>query len=564
MKESTNRRLVSVKRIITLIGITCAFSSTVAPQHQHPSPTPTRPIALISGLGSHHHPVSTKNPEAQRFFDQGLALAYAFNHEEAVRSFKRAAELDPELAMAYWGIALALGPNINMPIDAERMKAAYEAVQKALSPASKANEKERGYIEALSKRYSADPKADIKTLEVAYKNAMGELSRRYPDDLDAATLYAESLMDLRPWQLWSSDGKPAEGTEEVIAVLESVLRRDPDHIGANHYYIHAVEAGPEPERALPSAQRLKALAPAAGHLVHMPAHIDMRTGNYEAAARSNAYAADADRRHFQSFGRYGMYPVMYYSHNLHFLAMAHAMQGRYADAKRAALQLDGHLNTYVSDSSTPDSMLAMLEVFAPTTMLVEVRFRRWTELSKAPAPSPKLPITTALWRFARGMAYASSGQSDLADGELKHLSTVQQSLSPQTTYGLSSASSILSIAEHLLRARIAVVKNDKNAAIALLRKAVELEDSLAYNEPPDWPIPARESLGSALIVNGDYAEAEKVFRDDQSKNPRSGRSLFGLLESLKRQGKNLAVPFIQRQFEAAWKNADTQLKIEDL
>ena len=254
----------------------------------------TKPAALMSGLGSLHHPVSTSNAEAQRFFDQGLALVYAFNHAEAVRSFRRAAELDSRMAMAYWGIAYALGPNINLDVDPEHEKAAYETAQRALSLAVKAPENERAYIEALAKRYSIDPKADLKKLAVDYKNAMGELVKKYPDDLDAATLYAESAMDLRPWQLWSPGGKPADGTEEIVAVLESILRRDPNHPGAIHYYIHAVEASPNPERALAYAPRLGKLMPAAGHLVHMPAHVYERTGDYAAAAQSNVDAAAAD------------------------------------------------------------------------------------------------------------------------------------------------------------------------------------------------------------------------------------------------------------------------------
>src|SRR5882724_3145634 len=319
-------------------------------QHAHDPARDAKPAALTPGLGDVHHPVSTSNPEAQRFFDQGLALVYGFNHDEAVRSFKRAAELDPQLAMAFWGVALALGPNINMPVDAEHEQAAYEAVQKAMSLAAKASDAERAYIDALARRYSNDPKADLQKLSVDYKNAMSDVSRRFPDDLDAATLYAESIMDLRPWQFWSRDGKPAEGTAEMVGVLESVLRRDPQHTGANHYYIHAVEASPHPEWALPSAQRLKVLAPAAGHLVHMPAHIDIRAGNYEAAARSNAYAAEADREYFKVTGQVGMYPMMYYSHNLHFLAVAHSMQGRYQDAKRAADQLDAHLGGFLQEN----------------------------------------------------------------------------------------------------------------------------------------------------------------------------------------------------------------------
>src|SRR5712692_9095413 len=333
---------------LVLVAVTfLMLSTTTSAQHAHEASNDTKRPSLMPGLGDVRHPVSTASSDAQRFFDQGLALVYGFNHAEAVRSFKHAAELDPQSAMAYWGIALALGPNINMDVDAEHEKGAYEAVQKAVSLAAKASEPERAYIQALAKRYSNDPRADLKKLAVNYRNAMADVVRRFPDDLDAATLYAESLMDLRPWQLWSSDGKPAEGTEELVAVLESVLRRNPGHTGANHYYIHAVEASPHPEWALPSAVRLKVLAPAAGHLVHMPAHIDIRTGDYEAAARSNAYAAEADRQYFTATGEQGMYPMMYYSHNLHFLAVANSMQGRYRDAKRAADQLNVHLSQFL-------------------------------------------------------------------------------------------------------------------------------------------------------------------------------------------------------------------------
>ena len=279
---------------------------------------------LMAGMGAVHHPVSTTDAEAQRFFDQGLAFIYGFNHDEALRSFKRAAELDPQLAMAHWGVALALGSNYNLQADARQQRAAYEAIQKARALAAKASEHERAYIEALSRRYANDPQPDPQKLAVDYKNAMSDLVGRYPDDADAATLYAESMMNLRPWKLWTADGKPAEGTEEIIRVLEGVLRRNPDHTGANHYYIHAVEASPAPERALPSAARLERLAPAAGHLVHMPSHIYIRTGDYEAAAKSHADAILADRTYIEKSGAQGVYPMMYYNHNIHFLASAFA------------------------------------------------------------------------------------------------------------------------------------------------------------------------------------------------------------------------------------------------
>jgi tetratricopeptide (TPR) repeat protein len=522
-----------------------------------PMPAREKPAELMSGLGSHHHPVSTRHAEAQKFFNQGLTLVYAFNHEEAVRSFKRAAELDPQMAMAHWGIALALGPNINLDVDPEREKAAYEAVQKALSLAAKASESERAYIDALAKRYSIAPGADLKKLAVDYKNAMGELSKRYPDDLDAATLYAESAMNLRPWQLWTSDGKPAEGTEEIVAVLESVLRRNPDHIGAIHYYIHAVEASRHPERALVYAPKLPNAVPAAGHLVHMPAHIYMRTGDYTAAARSNQDAAQADEAFFQKSGRQGLYPLMYYNHNLHFLAVSYSMNGRYADALAAARKLESNIAAHLKE-------MPMLDGFAATPTLVMVRFRRWDDILKLPQPAADLHGMTALWRFARGMAYAAKGQTTQAENERKLFLDAVKLIPPQAGYGLNSASSVMKIAEHVLNARIALTMRAHPMAVASLRKAVELEDALAYDEPPGWFLPVRETLGGVLLQSGQPEEAEQVFRADLERNARNGRSLFGLMDSLKAQGKKDAAQFVQRELESAWKNADTQLRIEDL
>lgn len=550
----------------SLLAFTLLLLAVNTPaQHQHATASDAKPAALIPGLGDVHHPVSTSSVEAQRFFDQGLALVYGFNHDEAVRSFKRAAELDPQLAMAHWGVALALGPNINMPVDADHEKAAYEAIQKARSLASRASDAERAYIEALAKRYWNDPKADLKKLDVEYRNAMADVARRFPDDLDAATLYAESIMVLRPWQFWTSDGKPAEGTEELVAVLESVLRRDPQHTGANHYYIHAVEASSHPEWALPSAQRLKVLAPMAGHLVHMPAHIDIRSGNYDAAARSNAYAAEADRQYFKVTGQQGMYPLMYYSHNLLFLAVAHGMQGRYQDAKRAADQLDAHLSQFLKGTGPAfDAVAPMLDGFMSTPTLIMVRFRRWDDILRLPAPDQRLTAATALWHFGRAMAYASMGKLESAEKERSLAGSAAKALPADRMYGFNTAISVFSVAEKVLSARIAMAKNDKRAAIEFLKKALEVEDSLNYDEPEDWYIPVRESLGAALILNGDYVEAEKVFRAELEKHRRNGRALFGLIESLKAQGKRQAAPFVQREFEAAWKNADTKLRIEDL
>ena len=318
-----------MRRLLLALSVSLVCSTSAFPQHAaHNTKDAKEPPAIhMPGMGTHHHPVSTTNPEAQKFFDQGLRFVFAFNHEEAIRSFKRAAELDPKLAMAHWGIGLALGPNINLDVDPEREKAAYEAAQKAQSLKAHASEHERAYLDALVTRYSIEPNADLKKLAVDYKNAMAEVVKRYPDDLDAATLYAESAMNLRPWKFWTADGKPAEGTEEIVATLESVLRRDPNHIGAIHYYIHAVEASNTPERALAYAPQLPTLVPGAGHLVHMPAHIYARTGDHEAAALSNKYAARVDEAYMKARGGGGFYPAMYYSHNLHFLAIAESMTG---------------------------------------------------------------------------------------------------------------------------------------------------------------------------------------------------------------------------------------------
>ena len=548
------KNLLSSLIVVWVLGPS-AFAQTAG--HNHPF-TDTKPAVLMSGLGEQHHPVSTKNPEAQRFFDQGLTYIFAFNHDEAVRSFKRTTELDPQLAMAYWGIALALGPNINLDVDPEREKAAYEAVQKALTLSANAPEQERAYIESLAKRYSIDPKADLKKLAVDYKNAMEELVKRYPDDLDAATLYAESMMDLRPWQFWNKDGTPAEGTEEIVTVLESVLKRNPNHIGANHYYIHTVEASLHPERALPSAERLKTLAPAAGHLVHMPAHIYMRTGDYKSAAQRNKVAAEVDQAYIKSSGVQGVYPLMYYSHNLHFLAVAYAMEGRFSDAKKAADQLEAHVGPHVKG-------MPMLEFFMPTSTLILVRFQRWGDILESPKPNPNMSITTAVWHFVRGMAYAATGKVKEAESERKQFISVMKTIPAGKTWDLNTVNSVLEVAENVVDARIALAKGDNKSAIELLKKAVEAEDALNYAEPPGWYIPTRESLGSVLMLNGEYAEAEKVFRVDLDKNPRSGRSLFGLLKSLKAQGKNYDAQLVQKEFEVAWKNADIQLKqVEDL
>jgi tetratricopeptide (TPR) repeat protein len=533
----------------------CAFA-----QHDHtPDATASGPAQLMAGMGSLHHPIATSNPEAQRFFDQGLTLIYAFNHEEAVRSFRRAAELDPKAAMPWWGISNAWGPNYNDPSDPERMKAAFDALQTAKTLAAKGPENERAYVDALAARYSDDPKADAKQMARDYAKAMGVLAKKYPDDPDAATIYAESMMDIRPWGLWSLDGAPAEGTLEIIEVLESVLARFPNHLGANHYYIHAVEASPHAAWGLPSADRLGALVPSAGHLVHMPAHIYSRLGDFKDAEASNVAAAAADLAYIEATGAKGMYPAMYYSHNLHFLAYAAMQAGRIEAARAGAARLAENIHERAQGMPVD-----MTVGFLAYPVLVQVRFRKWQEILAMPATGVKIPILVSVSHFARGMAFASTGQVSDAEAERKNFTAAVEQISAKQTFGFDSAKTVLQIPADILDAQIAEARGDRKAAIGYLKLAVGVQDGLSYNEPPDWYYSVRETLAGALLRDGQAAEAERVFRDDLLRNPRNGRSLFGLSESLKAQNKMTDAEWARREFEAAWKDADTQLSVGDL
>src|SRR5215468_871272 len=518
------------------------------------------PATLMTGVGTLHHPVSTKNAQAQAFFDQGLRLIYAFNHDEAGRSFRRATELDPKLAIAWWGVAEAVGPNYNDPASDERFKEAHDAIQKAADLSEGASPSEKAYIQAMQKRFPADPKADRRKAAEDYRDAMREVVKNFPDDLDAATLFAESGMNLHPWGLWHVDGTPEDGTEEVVATLESVLKRDPDHMGAIHYYIHAVEASRSPQRALAGANRLAAMAPAAGHLVHMPGHIYIRTGDFDSAVKTNELAAAADRTYIQAHGGKGLYPAMYYSHNLHFIAACSSMNGNYAQARKAAATLAQHVEPYVKE-------MPPLEGFMTVPIAVEIRFQKWDQILNMPQPKPDMKSVTVFWHFARGMALAGKGKVSDAEAELKIVAAAEAATPPDAIFQMpwnNKTKDVLKIAENVLGAKIAMAKHDSNSAIAQLREAVAIQDTLKYGEPPDWYFPVRESLGAALLLNGNAVEAEKVFRDDLDRNPRNPRSLFGLRESLKAQNKAYDAQFVDKQFQAAWKSPDLKLKVEDL
>ena len=523
-----------------------------------PAP-PKQPDLSLTAIGRQHHPIQTKSPLAQQYFDQGITLLYGFNHEEAARSFQRAADLDPASPMPLWGIALAVGPNYNLDVDAEREKLGFETAQKAHKLAASAPQIEQDYVAALLTRYSGDPNPDYKRLSRDYASAMKSLSQKYPDDLDAATLYAESLMDLTPWKLWTLDGKPTENTEEIVRVLESVLAREPNHAGANHYYIHAVEASNDPARALPSAHRLDTMVPKAGHLVHMPSHIYERTGNYEEAARSNVEAAKVDHVYAVEAGKTGsIYDLMYHSHNQHFEAMAASMAGRYAQARKAADAMSARLLPHVK-------MMPMLDMFIMTPVWVDVRFSKWDAILARPEPAKELPATHGIWRYSRALAYAGTGKISDAEREQALFKTEAGAFPPDAMFGeQNKASQVLGLASHVIEARIAAAKGKKDDAVHHWQKAVEIQDTLNYTEPADWYYPVRESLGAALLASGKTAEAEQVFRADLQQNPRNPRSLYGLMETLRIEKKDANAAWVERQFKAAWKNADTKLTLATL
>ena len=557
-------RIASVIAATVLFALGCrapapqpnTSTSTNAASSTAPAPN----AGILPGVGTHHHPIATTNPDAQTFFDQGMALVFGFNHEEATRSFQRAAELDPRAPMPHWGIAWSLGPNYNLDIDDPRAKRAFEAIDTATRLSVNGSPVERDYVAAMATRYSPDPKADRPALARKYSQAMADLVRRYPDDLDAATLYAESLMNLRPWKLWTLDGKPAEDTPQILAVLESVMKRAPNHMGANHFYIHAVEASTSPERALPSAARLETLAPAAGHLVHMPAHIYARTGDHAGAARANLAGANADRVYLKSMPADNYYGMAYYSHNLHFLADSHMMQGRFADAQQAAAELSERLLPHAD-------MMPMIESMAVSPLNVLMRFGRHEDILKQAAPPDNRPVMLAWWHFARGVAQARLGRVEEAEKERAQLRDASARVPESALFGgsgLESARNVVTIAGLVLDARITEARRQNDAAIAAWTNAAAAVDRVAYDEPPVWFYPVRESLGAVLLRAGRPADAERVFREDLVRHPRNARSLLGLHQALVQQKKDADAAWVDTQFREAWKNADSTVKVDDL
>lgn len=508
---------------------------------------------LLGNLGTYHRVIKTASPEAQQFFDEGLALLYGFNHEESFKSFERAATLDPSSPMPHWGMSLALGTNINDVAPAERLKQGYAHLAEAERRKSGGSPVEQGLVDALGKRYVADSSGDQMEREQAYSTAMGELSKRFPDDLDVATLHAESMMNLRPWRLYTKDGTPEPGTDAIVAALESVLQRDPLHPGANHYYIHAVEASKAPGRATPSAERLETLVPGAGHLVHMPAHVYIRTGQYARSAKSNADAAAVDEKYFKATGATnGLYASMYYSHNLQFESAAAMFAGNFAQARDAARRTVNLVDP-IADQ------MAMIEPFAAQELAVLVRFGEWAPVLEVKAPAATRTVQTALYHFARGAAFAATGKVVDAEAELVLLKAAAARIPRDLMVGpANTAVDVIFVAVNDLAGRVAEAKDDSAGALKAFTEAVAAEDHLGYNEPPDWLLPERERLGALLIKTGRFADAEKVFRADLVKNVGNPRALFGLYRSLEGQ-KKYAAQETRAAFEKAWSGADVSL-----
>lgn len=548
---------------LALLALACAGCKR-APDTAEPVVSPPEMAmvgaVLLDGLGDHRFPVTSKHPDVQRWFDQGLMLAYGFNHDAAERSFLKATELDPACAMCWWGASLVLGPHVNATMDPADNADAWTRLQRARELAPNASEREQGFIEALSARYAEAPPEDRRPLDEAYAAATRKLVQSRPDDLDAAVLHAEALMDLQPWDYYDEALKPKGHTAEVVSTLESVIERDPDHAGALHLYVHAVEASADPQRGVAAADRLRELVPGSGHLVHMPAHIYSRVGRWHDAVIANQRAIEADDAYLALCrgNAKGVYPLGYVPHNHHFLWFAASMEGDSALAREAATKTAEH-------TALPELMrepgFAGLQHYWLTPWFGMVRFGRWEEIAAAPNPAQDLPYVTAIWHYAQGMAAVRQSRLDDADRHLAALRPIaadpaMDQLMVWDRYPLSYAARI---AERTVTAELAAARGDHDAAVAALREAVAIEDGIPYDEPPGWHAPVRHTLGAVLLAAGRAADAEQVYRDELQRNPENGWSLFGLARSLEAQRKTGEAADAERRFAAAWKNADIEL-----
>jgi tetratricopeptide (TPR) repeat protein len=537
------------RSVITSLALSLTIGAALAARPQSQSPT----LPLLDNLGTHHYAITTIVPLAQRYFDQGLRLYYGFNHAESIRAFEEGTRQDPACAMCYWGIALAHGPNINAPMDRQSGLAASEAIRQAIAREGTASPQERALIHALAARYVSDPPEDRSALDAAYARALGEVVTRYPADLDAATLYAEALMDLSPWNYWTAEGTPRPDTPEILAQLERVMAADPDHPGANHFYIHAVEAV-QPERAVAAAERLAALMPGAGHIVHMPGHIYVRVGRYQDAIQANEHAVHADETYIRDHRPGpGIYTAAYYPHNYDFLAFAASMIGR----SRQAISAAEKMTTIVPQDLLREPGMTFVQHHQTRHLQMKVRFSRWDDVLAAPAPAGDLPHARAMWQYARGRALAAREKITDADAALEQVrATARDAKVAPVRLEFNTSGALLGVAGEVLAGHIAAAKGDFTAAVAHLREAARLEDALTYGEPPEWLVPVRQELGMILLTADRAAEAQQAFREDLTRFPENGWSLRGLELALRAQGRTTEAAATKARFDKSWATAD--------
>ena len=554
---------MSSKRLLGLVAVVTLLATTATAQIHDPRAIETDPATaegpiapVLEGLGNHHLEVTTDVPASQHFFDQGLRLTYGFNHSEALRAFKEAVRLDPDNAMAYWGWALVLGPNLNLPMVPAVAGQAWQAIQRAMALRQQVSARERAYIEALATRYSSEPAAPRSALDAGYATAMEALVRRFPNDLDAATLYAAALMNLSPWDYWNLDGSPKRNTTEILDTLQSVVDRHPGHAGALHYYIHTVEAR-HPQRGERSADMLAGLMPGAGHMVHMPSHIYMRVGRFSDSYEANKLAVAADEGYITQCRAQGIYPLNYYPHNIHFMAWSAMVQGRPKAALEAARKMvDKVPATLAADKNT----WGLYETFLSQPMFVLVRFGMWEEMLAEPKPGVDSRFMTGIWHYGRSLAHIHSAKISEARRELRPLTEAREAMGQVDRYiGFGPVESLLTIAEEVVLGELAYAEGYKLEGLAHLERAVRLEDGLLYNEPPDWYFPVRHFLGAMLMDAGRPNEAEVVYAADLRKNPENGYSLFGLKLALEQQGKIDDALAVAERFDRAWADADVSL-----
>ena len=516
------------------------------------------PAPIFEGLGNYSFPITTKSKEAQQYFEQGFKLANGFNHAEAARSFKYAIKLDEECAMCHWGLAYVLGPNYNAGMDPNVVEVASQAVKKAMKYMEYTTPREQLLIKIMAKRYPEKVVENRSAFDKAYSDALKLAYEQYPNDDDIAALYAESIMDLHPWDLWEKDGRPKAWTPEILDILESLLMRNPDHVAAIHLYIHATEASFTPDKALESARRLAALAPGAGHLVHMPSHTYIRTGNYHEGVVTNQKAVIVDSLYVQACHAAGMYPLFLYPHNYHFLTACAALEGSSRTALEAAAIMIEALDTKIMREPGYET----IQHFWSIPYYLQVKFAKWDDILSEAQPDQDLIYPRAIWHYARGMAYQAKGQFSLAQKELSSLTALKkhESLEGVAIFDINKMTELLDIATNVLEGEIAASQGDFETSIAKLKAAIFLEDQLNYNEPPDWFFSVRHHLGAVLLKAGKYAEAELVYKKDLELFPETGWALKGLYTSLKKQNKKKEAAETKTRFNKAWQYADVELQ----